>query len=131
MLLGIGFTEDGGNLLPVIDRYVTKKGVFADQLATYLPDIGKGTLAADKEFHELLKRAGKHGPLMAEAQNEQFNKSYLDPAFDWFKKHGFDLPLSFLVIADSRAQEKANDIVMRMLVAVNPLHPFSCGVKAS
>jgi chitosanase len=99
--LGIGFTEDGGNLLPVIERYVTKKGVFADQLANYLPHVGKGTLATDKKFHELLKQAGQRDPLMAEAQNEQFNKSYLDPAFDWFKKHGFDLPLSFLVIADS------------------------------
>jgi chitosanase len=85
----------------VIERYVVKKGVFADQLATYLPHIGKGTLATDKKFHELLKQAGASDPLMAEAQNEQFNKSYLDPAFAWFKKHGFDLPLSFLVIADS------------------------------
>jgi pimeloyl-ACP methyl ester carboxylesterase len=99
--LGIGFTEDGGNLYPVIERYVTKKGVFADHLATYLPQIGKGTLAADKKFHELLKQAGARDPLMAEAQNEQFNKSYLDPAFAWFKKHGFDTPLAFLVIADS------------------------------
>lgn len=99
--LGIGFTEDGGNLLPVIERYVAKKGVFADQLATYLPHIGKGTLATNKKFHELLKQAGASDPLMAEAQNEQFHKSYLDPAFAWFKKHRFDLPLSFLVIADS------------------------------
>jgi chitosanase len=99
--LGIGFTEDGGNLYPVIERYVAKKGVFAGQLATYLPHIGKGTLATNKKFHELLKQAGASDPLMAEAQNEQFRKLYLDPAFAWFKKHGFDLPLSFLVIADS------------------------------
>ena len=38
---------------------------------------------------------------MAEAQNEQFNKVYLEPAFDWFTKNGFTLPLSFLVISDS------------------------------
>jgi len=31
----------------------------------------------------------------------------------------------------NRAKEKANDIVMRMLVAVNPLYPFSCCVKAT
>ena len=38
---------------------------------------------------------------MAEAQNEQFNKAYLEPAFNWFTKNGFTLPLSFLVISDS------------------------------
>jgi hypothetical protein len=38
--------------------------------------------AADKKFHQLLKQAGERDPLMAEAQNEQFNKAYLDPAFN-------------------------------------------------
>ena len=99
--LGVGFTEDGGNLEKVLKRYIAKKGAFADELSTQLPQIGKGTLAANKEFHQLLKKAGERDPLMAEAQNEEFNKVYLEPAFNWFTKNAFTLPLSFLVISDS------------------------------
>ena len=99
--LGVGFTEDGGNLEKVIKRYIAMKGAFANQLSVHLPQIGKGTLAAKKEFHQLLKQAGERDPLMAEAQNEQFNKAYLEPAFNWHSKNGFTLPLSFLVISDS------------------------------
>ena len=85
----------------MLRRYIAKKGALADQLSTHLSRIGKGTLAADKKFHQLLKHAGERDPLMAEAQNEQFNKAYLEPAFNWFTKNGFTLPLSFLVISDS------------------------------
>jgi chitosanase len=99
--LGVGFTEDGGNLEKVIKRYIAMKGAFANQLSVHLPQIGKGTLAAEKQFHQLLKQAGERDPLMAEAQNEQFNKAYLEPAFNWHTKNGFTLPLSFLVISDS------------------------------
>jgi chitosanase len=99
--LGVGFTEDGGNLAKVLRSYIAKRGAFADQLSTHVPDIGKGTLATNKKFHQLLKQAGESDPLMAEAQNEEFNKVYLEPAFNWFTKNGFTLPLSFLVISDS------------------------------
>jgi chitosanase len=99
--LGVGFTEDGGNLEKVIKRYIAMKGAFANQLSVHLPQIGKGTLATEKKFHQLLKQAGEQDPLMAEAQSEQFNKVYLEPAFSWHTKNGFTLPLSFLVISDS------------------------------
>jgi chitosanase len=99
--LGVGFTEDGGNLEKVLKRYIAMKGAFATQLSVHLPQIGKGTLAAEKKFHQLLKQAGERDPLMAEAQNEQFNKVYLEPAFNWHSKNGFTLPLAFLVISDS------------------------------
>jgi chitosanase len=99
--LGVGFTEDGGNLGKVLKRYIAKKGAFADQLSTHLPQIAKGTLAANKEFQQLLKQAGKRDPLMAEAQSEEFSKAYLEPAFNWFTTNGFTLPLALLVIADS------------------------------
>jgi chitosanase len=99
--LGVGFTEDGGNLEKVLRRYIAKKGALADQLSTHLSRIGKGTLAADKTFHQVLKLAGERDPLMAEAQAEEFSKAYLEPAFNWFTRNGFTLPLSFLVIADS------------------------------
>ena len=67
--LGVGFTEDGGNLEKVLNRYIAKKGAFADQLSTHVPNIGKGILAANKNFHQLLKQAGERDPLTAEAQN--------------------------------------------------------------
>jgi hypothetical protein len=39
---------------------------------------------------------------MAEAQNEQFNKAYLEPAFNWFGKTiviGYRLQFSDLIFA--------------------------------
>ncbi len=99
--LGVGFTEDGGNLAKVLKSYIAKKGTFAHQFSVHLPHIGKGTLAADKKFHQLLKQAGERDPLMAAAQSEQFSKAYLGPASKWFTENGFTLPLSFLVISDS------------------------------
>jgi chitosanase len=99
--LGVGFTEDGGNLEKVLKRYIVKKGAFAGELSTHLPQVGKGILATNKGFHQLLKKAGERDPLMAEAQKEVFSRAYLEPAFNWFTKNGFALPLSLLVIADS------------------------------
>jgi hypothetical protein len=51
----------------VLNRYIAKKGAFAGQLSTHVPNIGKGILAANKNFHQLLKQAGERDPLMAEA----------------------------------------------------------------
>jgi chitosanase len=99
--LSIGFTEGGGNLKKVLQRYVEKGGALAASFAGYLPTLGgAATLANDSKFIGLLKEAGKES-VMVEAQSECFDALYLGPAFAWAKKHGFSLPLSFLVIADS------------------------------
>jgi chitosanase len=97
--LSIGFTEMGGNLKVVIERYIELGGTKAVQFAPYLAVMGKKHIT-DPEFKSLLQAAGKE-PAMAQAQDEIFDEKYLGPAFAWAKKHGFTKPLSFLVIADS------------------------------
>jgi chitosanase len=98
--LSIKFTEDGGNLRPVIERYIDKNGTLMAKFPTFLPLIATGVLASNDAFKKLLKDAGQD-PLMMEAQEELFDEKYLGPAFRWAKKYGFTMPLSFLVIADS------------------------------
>jgi chitosanase len=99
--LSIGFTEGGGNLKKVLQRYIDKGGKLAAEFAPYLPSLGSGpTLAGNKKFTDLLKEAGKD-PAMVQAQQECFDEFYLGPAFRWASSHGFTLPLSYMVIADS------------------------------
>lgn len=97
--LSVGFTEMGGNLKPVIERYIELNGKLTVQFAPYLAVMGKKHIT-DPAFKTLLQEAGKE-PAMAQAQTELFEEKYLGPAFEWAKKHEFSQPLSFLVIADS------------------------------
>jgi chitosanase len=99
--LSIGFTEGGGNLKKVLERYTDKGGVLAEDFAPYLATMGRdATLANDVRFKNLLREAGTE-PAMKEAQEECFDELYLEPAFEWAGKYGFTLPLSYLVITDS------------------------------
>lgn len=97
--LSIGFTEMGGNLKPVIERYIEHGGTLAVQFAPYLAVMGKKHIP-DPKLKELLQQAGKEDA-MVQAQKELFDEKYLGPAFEWAKRFGFTKPLSFLVIADS------------------------------
>jgi chitosanase len=97
--LSIGFTELGGNLKVVLERYIDHSGELAVHFAPYLAVMGKRHIT-DPEFKKLLVQAGKE-PAMVRAQEEIFEEKYLGPAFEWAKKYGFSKPLSFLVIADS------------------------------
>lgn len=97
--LSIGFTEIGGNLKPVIERYLEHGGTLAIQFAPYLAVLGHKHIT-DPTFKMLLEDAGKE-PAMVQAQREIFDERYLSPAFEWAKRFGFTQPLSFLVIADS------------------------------
>jgi chitosanase len=98
--LSIGFTELGGNLEKVLQRYEELNGAFAAEFASYMAVMGQKHLA-DPEFRTLLQKAGREDPLMMQAQEEMFNELYLGPAFEWASANGFALPLSYLVIADS------------------------------
>lgn len=99
--LSIGFTEGGGNLKKVLQRYIAEGGKLATQLEPYMQGLGgRDTLANNTAFVDLLKAAGKES-VMADAQKECFDELYLEPAFVWAKEYGFTMPLSYLVIADS------------------------------
>lgn len=93
--LGRGFTADGGNLKKVIDRYSAKGGALADDFRNH-----QALLPDDQELLSLLHRASTE-QAMRDAQDEIFTEVYLQPAFDWADRHGFVLPLSVAVIADS------------------------------
>jgi chitosanase len=100
--LSIGFTEGGSNLKKLLQHYVELDGAFGAQFAPYIATMGSGpSLHNDSDFMGLLKNAGKEDPLMMKAQEEMFDRLYLGPAFTWASLHGFALPLSYLVIADS------------------------------
>jgi chitosanase len=98
--LSIGFTELGGNLKKVLQRYEDLGGIFGAEFAPYVAVMGKKHIA-DSDFKMLLQKAGREDPLMLQAQEEMFEQLYLGPAFEWASKYGFALPLSYLVIADS------------------------------
>jgi chitosanase len=99
--LSIGFTADGGNLRKVLERYVELLGYYGAEFAPYIAALKAGDPGTDSDFIKLLKDAGKRDPLMMKVQEEMFDSLYLGPAFTWASSHGFALPLSYLVIADS------------------------------
>jgi chitosanase len=101
--LSIGFTEGGGNLKKVLQRYCAEGGAGARQLDGYLPGLGdkdRGSLAGDQTFIGLLKKIGTQA-LMQKIQHEEFDRMYIDPAIAWGSAYEFTLNLSLLVIADS------------------------------
>ncbi|MEQ9498050.1 MAG: chitosanase [Deltaproteobacteria bacterium] len=100
--LGIGFTEDSGNLRKVVEAYVAAGGQFADQMRPFIDRIGATpNLSGNAEFKGLLKTAGRQDPLFAEVQREKFVDIILEPARDFCEREGLEEPLSFLVVADS------------------------------
>lgn len=104
--LSVGFTQFGGNLKKVIELYIKKGGKYADQFKPYLEGMEKLTskLVDDKKFIELLKTASREDQLMKDAQDEIYDKVYLQPAINWAKSRGLTHPLSYLVVIDSFLQ---------------------------
>lgn len=102
--LGVGFTEDGGNLKKVIERYIKKGGKYSNFFEPYLPSMGnvsKPSLVGDASFLEMLKKSSKEDRLMIESQKEIFEEIYLASAKKFVNENGFILPISWLVFCDS------------------------------
>jgi hypothetical protein len=97
--LGMGFTEDGGNLGKVLDAYFANGGTSAE-LKSKRGQVGKGALAADQAFCSALSKAGAESP-MKRAQDKVFKDAYLGPAIAWAEREGFTLPLSYAIAVDS------------------------------
>jgi chitosanase len=96
-------TTEFGHLKSLIQDYVVRNGVFADKLKPFLPRIGKKpSLAGDTVFCDALKNAGRNDPIMRSCQDELFDAKYYLPAHSWFISNQFNLPLSLLVIYDSK-----------------------------
>ena len=94
-------TTEQGNLAKLIEMYIRNKGAYAEQFSKYIDKIGKQSLVDNKTFKDLLRTAAKEDELMRSTQDEFFDLAYYNPAFEFFTKNGFALPLSMLVIYDS------------------------------
>jgi chitosanase len=100
--LSVGFTEYGSNLKKVVQRYVDKKGKYANRFVPYLNRIGKmPSLVTDKNFVDALVTSSKNDKLMRDAQDEIFEQVYFEPALKWAAKEGIETPLGILVVYDS------------------------------
>jgi chitosanase len=98
--LARGFTDDGGSLKKVIERYIAKGGALTKLFSARLDKFGKGVLHTDREFIGALHTAASE-KAMQEAQDEIFNEVYLNPALEWASTYKFEQPLSVGVIVDS------------------------------
>lgn len=98
--LARGYTDDGGNLKKVIERYIAKNGVQTSFFSTRLDKFGKGILADDRDFIAKIHAVASE-PAMQQAQNEIFEEVYLQPALRWAADRRFESPLSVGVIVDS------------------------------
>jgi chitosanase len=98
-------TTEYGNLRALIKMYCDSYGRYANDLRSYIGFIGRPDkpLAKNESFKHLLKLAGTDY-IMAEVQDRFFDQYYWDPAFNFFQKQNFTLPLSMLVIYDSFIQ---------------------------
>lgn len=94
-------TTEQGNLKNLIELYISRNGLFADQFVPYLPKIGIVPLADDLDFKKLLKECAKADPQMRQCQDDFFDQVYYQPAELFFKGNQFRLPLSLLVVYDS------------------------------
>jgi chitosanase len=105
-------TTEWGNLRKLILKYVEKNGQYSTFFRPYLSKIGTTSLVNDVAFINKLKSAGSDS-IMKEAQDEFFDEQYWNPAIDFFKKNGFTLPLSALVIYDSYIHSGSVPIFLR------------------
>ena len=94
-------TTEQGNLARLIDMYVDKGGLYANDFVPYLEKIGKESLVDDEYFKGLLIKAAREDHIMVETQDEFFDAVYWMPATDWVDRNGFSLMLSVLVVYDS------------------------------
>lgn len=97
--LSIGFTQYG-NLGKVLAAYAKEGGKYGAELGAYVSRMSNPATVNDRKLIETLKKAGAD-PVMQKTQEEMFDLLYLAKAIEWGEKEGFQLPLSFLVIADS------------------------------
>ena len=96
-------TTEFGHLKSLVKDYVRNNGVHADTLRPFISQLGKKpSLAENNTFCNALKDAGKNDPIMRDCQDRLFENKYYKPAYRWFEQNNFTMPLSMLVIYDSK-----------------------------
>ncbi len=94
-------TTEYGNLRELVRRYVEADGIYSEALEPYAEKVASVPLTDDREFKDLLRKAGREDVVMREVQDAFFDERYIKPAIKWATENGFILPLSALVIYDS------------------------------
>ena len=82
-------------------RRYESAGAAADALRRFADDVGSVPLTDNREFKNLLRKAGRQDPVMKRVQDKFFDKRYYRPAMKWVRDHEMTLPLSALVVYDS------------------------------
>jgi hypothetical protein len=105
-------TDKSGSLDKIVDLYIHKCGIRADDLKSYMPQLASNeTSKVDprnppawvNHLVGILKEAGKD-PIMQAAQDEIFDSCYWVPAVGHAQSAGLSYALSHLVIYDTCIQ---------------------------
>jgi chitosanase len=101
--LGRGFTECGGSLWMVFERYEQLAGKNAKMLLAYKRQSCTISLPKNKDFLNLISDSSDD-PSFREAQDYIYDKVYWSKGNEWANRNGFELPISHAVIQDSFLQ---------------------------
>lgn len=93
-------TEQGKLRLLIREYIETGMGIYNEHFKKYINLIGVEPLSNNSDFISILKLAGEDC-IMQEIQDRFFYYQYWAPALKWARIHGFELPLSMLIIYDS------------------------------
>ena len=103
-------TDRAGSLDLVVQRYIQKKGQYAEELSGFLPYLAQNRsclegaggeyTAETQRLVDVLKAAGLD-PVMQAAQDEVFDEVYFTPALAHAANAGVTKALSLLVIYDT------------------------------
>lgn len=99
--LARGYTECGGALWKVFEKYKQSGGEYGDRLLSYKSQSGKQTLPYNKEFLKLIVDLGTTDELFKSAQDKVFDELYWNKGLKVFNDGNFKLTLSLAVIQDS------------------------------
>ncbi len=113
-------TTEYGNLKRLIEKYIPMNGKFANDFTSYVDKIGITPLTDDQNFINLLKTSARQDDIMRQCQDDFFDLYYYQPAYIWFNGHGFQAPLSLLVIYDSFIHSGSISNFLRQKFAEKP-----------
>ena len=103
-------TDKSGNLDKIVYRYIDLQGKYAKEMRPFLDELAcNATTHLDpknlplwcREFMEVLAKAGREDVLMAQAQEENIDANYFNPAESESLKLGLTQALSYAVIFDT------------------------------
>jgi len=102
-----------GRLKELLLLYKNANGIYRAEIAKGIDQIGKWTLADNKNFKAALRFAGLNDPKMRECQDLIFDRYYYEPAKKWCNENGFTSALALLVVYDSFIHSGAVPVHLR------------------